>query len=172
MPNYIQLVNHNTALLAGMLVLPAGVAGAICGPLGGWMLDRVGARRPIMLGISACWVALLIFTLAARHLANPFIATVYVLYMAGMGTCMGSVMTSALRTLADNQQTEGNAILNTLQQFAGAVGTSLSAVVVAQSRTHLAGSQAYTTAVGTQNAFIMLTVFATVIWFSYFKVVK
>ena len=85
---------------------------------------------------------------------------------------MGSVMTSTLRTLADNQQTEGNAILNILQQFAGAVGTSLSAVVVAQSRTHLAGSQAYTTAVGTQNAFIMLTVFATVIWFSYFKVVK
>ena len=84
---------------------------------------------------------------------------------------MGSVMTSALRTLADNQQTEGNAILNTLQQFAGAVGTSLSAVV-AQSQTYLAGSQAYTTAVGTQNAFIMLTVFATVIWFSYFKVVK
>ena len=36
----------------------------------------------------------------------------------------------------------------------------------------VAGSQAYTTAVGTQNAFIMLTVFATVIWFSYFKVVK
>ena len=108
----------------------------------------------------------------ARHLANPFTATVYVLYMAGMGTCMGSVMTSALRTLADNQQTEGNAILNTLQQFAGAVGTSLSAVVVAQSHTYLAGSQAYTTAVGTQNAFIMLTVFATVIWFSYFKVVK
>ena len=172
LPNYIQLVNHNTALLAGMLVLPAGVAGAICGPLGGRMIDRVGARRPIMLGISACWVALLIFTLAARHLANPFIATVYVLYMAGMGTCMGSVMTSALRTLADNQQTEGNAILNTLQQFAGAVGTSLSAVVVAQSQAHLAGSQAYTTAVGTQNAFIMLTVFTTVIWFSYFKVVK
>ena len=86
---------------------------------------------------------------------------------------MGSVMTSTLRTLADNQQTEGNAILNILQQFAGAVGTSLSAaVVVAQSQTYLAGSQAYTTAVGTQNAFIMLTVFATVIWFSYFKVVK
>lgn len=84
---------------------------------------------------------------------------------------MGSVMTSTLRTLADNQQTEGNAILNILQQFAGAVGTSLSAVV-AQSQTYLAGSQAYTTAVGTQNAFIMLTVFATVIWFSYFKVVK
>lgn len=58
---------------------------------------------------------------------------------------MGSVMTSTLRTLADNQKTEGNAILNILQQFAGAVGTSLSAVVVAQSQTYLAGSQAYTT---------------------------
>lgn len=99
------------------------------------------ARREGWLALPPCrWVALLIFTLAARHLANPFIATVYVLYMAGMGTCMGSVMTSTLRTLADNQQTEGNAILNILQQFAGAVGTSLSAVVVAQSQTYLAGS--------------------------------
>lgn len=44
LPNYIQLVNHNTALLAGMLVLPAGVAGAICGPLGGW--DARPGGRP------------------------------------------------------------------------------------------------------------------------------
>lgn len=172
LPNYIQLVNHNTALLAGLVVLPAGVAGALCGPLGGRMFDRLGARRPIMFGVSACLLSLVIFTLFARHMSNTFIVPVYILYMGGMGTCMGSVMTSALRTLTDGQQTDGNAILNTLQQFAGAMGTSLSAMVVAKSQLHLAGSQAYTTAVGTQNAFIMLTVLIVVVWLSYYRVVK
>lgn len=172
LPNYIQLVNHNTALLAGLVVLPAGVAGALCGPLGGRMFDRLGARRPIMFGVSACLLSLVIFTLFARHMSNNFIVPVYILYMGGMGTCMGSVMTSALRTLTDGQQTDGNAILNTLQQFAGAMGTSLSAMVVAKSQLHLAGSQAYTTAVGTQNAFIMLTVLIVVVWLSYYRVVR
>ena len=40
LPNFIQLVNHNTAFLAGLIVLPAGVAGAIMGPIGGRLLDN------------------------------------------------------------------------------------------------------------------------------------
>ena len=39
LPNYIQLVNGNSALLAGLLVLPAGFMGAFFGPFGGKLLD-------------------------------------------------------------------------------------------------------------------------------------
>lgn len=35
LPNYIQLVNHNTALLAGLVVMPAGFCGALFAPIGG-----------------------------------------------------------------------------------------------------------------------------------------
>lgn len=54
LPNYVQLVNGNTAMTAGLLVLPAGFAGAIFAPLGGRILDRFGARRLILVGMSLC----------------------------------------------------------------------------------------------------------------------
>ena len=48
-----------------------------------------------------------------------------------MGMMMGCVMTDALDHLEKSEVTQGNAILNTLQEFAGAVGTSITAAFVA-----------------------------------------
>ena len=104
-------------------------------------MDKFGARKPIMIGTSLCLIALIAFTVSGRHLTNIFIALVYILYMGGMGMCMGCVMTSALTVVGKAKQSQGNAILNTLQQFAGAIGT--------------------------QEAFGMLTIFCIIIWISY-----
>ncbi|MFR0771301.1 MAG: hypothetical protein ACLSH6_03855 [Limosilactobacillus pontis] len=51
---------------------------------------------------------------------------------------MGTVMTSALASLPQDKQTQGNAILNTLQQFAGSMGTSIVAMIVAKGQIALA----------------------------------
>lgn len=147
LPNYIQLVNHHSSLVAGLVVLPAGVAGAVFAPLGGRILDRWGARRPILTGMSGCLLSLLIFTGVSRHMSDQLIMIIYILYMAGMGSCMGTVMTSALQVVGPDNQTQGNAILNTLQQFAGAMGTSLTAAIVGLSQEH-AASLATATALG------------------------
>lgn len=81
-------------------------------------------------------------------------------------------MTSALNALPFDERTQGNAIMNTLQQFAGAMGTSLSATVVAQSQNHLLRiGTANATTIGTQHAFIMLLIFGLIVWLSYFKYV-
>lgn len=172
LPNYIQLVNGNTSMVAGLIVLPAGFAGAIFAPLGGRILDRFGARKPILTGMSLCLLSLLVFTLMSRHLSDAFIAVAYVFYMAGMGMCMGSVMTNALKVVGQENTPQGNAILNTLQQFAGAMGTSLAAMIVASSQTHLHVNQAIATAIGTQHAFGVLTIFCLIIWISYYRCVK
>ena len=92
--------------------------------------------------------------------------------MAGMGMCMGSVMTSALTVVGKENSPQGNAILNTLQQFAGAIGTSLVAMIVATSQAHLHVNRSISTAVGTQGAFALLTVFAVIVWISYYRSVK
>jgi len=110
LPNYIQLVNGNTSTIAGLVVLPAGVAGAVFAPLGGKILDRFGARRPILLGMTLCFLSLLVFAVISRQMSNVIIAIVYCFYMAGMGMCMGSVMTSALRTISSSETAQGNAI--------------------------------------------------------------
>lgn len=153
-------------------LISLGFAGAIFAPLGGRILDKFGARKPILIGTSLCLIALIAFTVSGRHLTNIFIALVYILYMGGMGMCMGCVMTSALTVVGKAKQSQGNAILNTLQQFAGAIGTSLVAMIVAASQSHLHTTRRISTAIGTQEAFGMLTIFCIIIWISYYRSVK
>ena len=172
LPNYIQLVNGNTSTIAGLVVLPAGFAGVVFAPLGGKILDRFGARRPILLGMTLCFLSLLVFAVISRQMSNGIIATVYCFYMAGMGMCMGSVMTSALRTISFSETAQGNAILNTLQQFAGAMGTSIAAMIVASSQAQVKVNRTLSTAIGTQHAFIVLTIFSIIVWLSYYRNVK
>lgn len=162
LPNYIQLVNHNTALLAGLVVMPAGFGGALFAPVGGRLLDQYGPKKPVLSGSILMAVAILIFTLFSPAMSNLAIALVYILYMSGMGSLMGTVMTSALASLPQDKQTQGNAILNTLQQFAGSMGTSLVAMIVAKSQVGV-GKTAAATALGTQHAFVLLLVFVVMI---------
>lgn len=172
LPNYIQLVNHNTALLAGILVLPAGVVGAIMSPVGGKLLDRHGARLPIVMGSSIMVVVLALFALLSRQLNNGLIVVIYSFYMGAMGMTMASTMTNALNSLTDQENAQGNAIINTCQQFAGAMGTSIVSAIVALSQ-HAAGSKAdWPTAIGTQHAYVLLTVFSLVIWVALFMNTK
>ncbi|WP_295745739.1 MFS transporter [uncultured Limosilactobacillus sp.] len=161
-PNYIQLVNHQTALLAGLVMMPAGFGGAIFALIGGRLLDAYGPRKPVLSGAILMTIVILTFTICSPAMPNWSIMTVYVFYMIGMGTLMGTVMTSALASLAQDKQPQGNAILNTLQQFAGSMGTSLAAMIVAKSQVGV-GKTAAATAWGTQHAFVLLLIFVIVI---------
>ena len=168
LPNYIQLVNHNSALIAGVIVMPAGIGGAVCAPIGGRLLDKFGPRKPIVTGSCLMLLAILSFALMAHHLGNLFITIIYVFYMVGMGMLMGTVMTSALASLPKEQSPQGNAILNTLQQFAGSMGTSLVAMIVAKSQVGV-GKTPAATATGTAHAFLLMLVFAVIIFLSVLK---
>ncbi len=163
LPNYIQLVNGNSALIAGLVVLPAGFAGAFLAPFGGSLLDRYGARRPILIGSSFMLLELLIFTIFTSRLSNLLILFVYIFYMGGMGMMMGCVMTDALDNLEKSEVTQGNAILNTLQEFAGAVGTSITAAFVAFAQRNAGSKGAIPTAHGTHLAYIFLLVLVLII---------
>lgn len=162
LPNYIQLVNGATATVAGLAVFPAGVIGAILAPLGGKILDELGARKPILFGVICADLALIIFTIFSLHLSNTFIIFVYILYMFGMGMSFGNIMTNGLRYLSSDDQADGNAILNTLQQFAGATGTSVVSAIIAQSQNNANLSTKVATAIGTQHAFIVLTILSLI----------
>lgn len=163
LPNYIQLVNGNSALVAGLVVLPAGFAGAFLAPFGGGLLDRYGARSPILIGSSFMLLELLIFTIFTSHLSNLLILFVYIFYMGGMGMTMGCVMTDALDHLEKSELTQGNAILNTLQEFAGAVGTSTTAAFVAFAQRNAGSKGAISTAHGTHLAYVFLLVLVLII---------
>lgn len=164
LPNYIQLTNNSTAMTAGLLVLPAGAVGAIMGPIGGNLLDKHGARNVTLAGFYLMISELAIFAIFSRNMSNIFIMLVYILYMGGMGMILGNVMTYALSRIDKKWVTQGNAILSTVQQFAGAVGTSVTSAIVAVSQNAFHSKAGMPTAIGTQHAFIFLLIVAIIIW--------
>lgn len=171
LPNYIQLVNGDSATVAGLAVFPAGVIGAILAPLGGKILDEVGARLPILFGVVCADLSLIIFTIFSLHLSNTMIIFVYILYMFGMGMSLGNIMTNGLKYLSSADQADGNAFFNTLQQFAGATGTSIVSAIIAQSQTNTKLSTQVSTAIGTQHAFIVLMILSLINFVILFKAI-
>ena len=92
-----------------------------------------------------------------RHLTTLAILILYIFFMLGIGLSFGNIMTNGLHRLSQKQQADGNAIFNTVQQFAAAIGSSLAATIVA------AGQAAVTdrrlgTINGSQHALILLLI--------------
>ncbi|WP_236151514.1 hypothetical protein [Lactobacillus delbrueckii] len=63
---------------------------------------------------------------------------------------IGAIMTNALASLKPEFSAQGNAFLNTIQQFAGAIGTSLTSAIVALSQAQYGSKGPRPTAIGTQ----------------------
>ena len=174
LPNYVQLVNHSSASIAGILVFPGAAIGAVFAPFGGRILDKFGARKPILTGSGFCLVAMLLFVALGMHLTNWMVLCFYFLYMICVGLSFGNIMTSGLSHLGDDRQADGNATLTTLQQLSGAVGTSVVSAIVAHAQVTGAGtaSKAVLTASGSEHAFIFMLILALIEAGTLFKVVK
>lgn len=153
----IQLVNGRNALQAGLIVLPGAAIGAILAPLSGRIYDQFGARLPILSGSLISLIGLAGFALSGRRLHDGLIIVLYICFMLGIGLSFGNIMTNGLRQLTQGEQADGNAIFNTVQQFAAALGSSTAATLVA------AGQAAETsrrlgTIDGSWHTFVLLVV--------------
>ncbi len=155
LPNYIQLVNHSSALIAGLVVLPGAAVGAVVGPLSGRWYDVAGARAPLrtsavisLLGTVGLW-------LLGNQLVNLAILFLYTLFMFGRGVGFGNIMTVGLNQLPTTDYADGNAIFNTVQQFTAALGISMAAAIVAAGQAH-STSQVVGTINGSVHSFAVL----------------
>ena len=149
--NYIQLVNHSSSTVAGLLVFPGAIIGAC-----------LGAKKPIIFGVSMLVLALCLFSVFGRHLSNTWLMIFYIISMAGTGIAFGNIMTNGQKQVTLEERADANAFFNTLQQFAGAVGTTIASLIVALSQTNSAISFSAATAKGSRNAFIVLLILAVI----------
>ncbi|EPC73070.1 H+ antiporter-2 family protein, partial [Lacticaseibacillus paracasei subsp. paracasei Lpp126] len=150
LPNYLQLVNHTSSMIAGLLLLPGAALGAIMAPLSGKLYDNMGPAKPIYIGITLQFIGLLLLLLKALTASPAVISIGYILVMFGTGFSMGNIMTNGQAQLTRQQTTDGNAIFNTIQQFAGALGTASVSLIIALAQTQTVN--AHTTAIGAQYA--------------------
>ncbi len=129
-PNYSQIVNHTSAFLAGGLLVPGCLVGAVLAVYAGVIYDRLGPCRPILTGNTLLVMSLLLFSLFGRGLTTPIFFGFYIIYTLGQGLCVGNTMTYCLSQLPPGLSADGNALINSLQQLSGAAGTAVATTIV------------------------------------------
>lgn len=135
-PLFVQLVQHYSPLGAGEILLPAGVAMAVCFPLAGRLSDRVDPR--VLLGVGA-----VMFVVAMAMLADVAFATeaggivlALVLGRAAVGISMPAANASAM-THAREMVAAAAPAATFLSQTGGALGVAtLSALLQYRSAFH------------------------------------
>lgn len=162
-PNYAQLVSHTDAFTAGCLLLPGCIIGAMLAPISGRLLDKFGAKRPILLGNASILVSVICYSLYPYELSSFFFIIFYLFFAFGQGFSMGTIMTNGLSQLPEELNADGNAAMNTLLQLAGAVGTAVISTIVATAQAAEPANIAHATMLGSRYGFFVLAVSAVLI---------
>ncbi|MER6669136.1 DHA2 family efflux MFS transporter permease subunit [Amycolatopsis japonica] len=139
LPLYLQTVLRTSTFVSGLAVLPGGLVLGLLGRPVGALYDRLGPRPLVIPGAAAMAVSLWLFALLGPE--SPLIAAIaiHVLLMGGLGLMMTPLMTESLGSLPEHLYSHGSAILATLQQLAGALGTAMF-IAVATASTTTAGA--------------------------------
>lgn len=160
-PNYSQLVMGTGETEAGSILLPGCVVGACMAPLSGQILDRFGPRRPILVGAACALLGTALFAALSQSLPTALAIAIYVCFAFGQSLMVGNTMTESLLFLPSAIKADGNAVINTLQQLAGAIGTSVVTAIVNATQVG-ATDMAWATMTSTREAYLLLACVAVV----------
>ncbi|WP_256374609.1 MDR family MFS transporter [Corynebacterium sp. HMSC06D04] len=161
LPIYLQTSLGVSALVTGLVVMPGGLLQGLVSPFVGRIYDSHGPR-PLMIP-GAILLVLGLGAMATLGEGSPvwLVVVMHVTFAVGIGLMMTPLMTTALSSLPNELYSHGSAIMNTLQQLAGAMGTAF--LVVFLTRGTVAGmeagmDEAAATAQGTHWAFLFAAV--------------
>ncbi|MFD8500468.1 DHA2 family efflux MFS transporter permease subunit [Amycolatopsis sp. NPDC059657] len=131
LPTYFLLVRGESALNAGLLLAPQGFGAMLTMPLGGKLVDKIGARKIVLPGIVLMLAGLIAFTQVSA--TTPYWQLMAALFVMGlgMGCTMMPITTAALQTLTPADMARASTATNIVQQTAGAIGSAVMSIILA-----------------------------------------
>ena len=130
LPLYYQVVRHQSALTAGLLMAPQGIGAALVMPLAGKLTDRYGSARIVPAGLVVVTLATLGYTQLGAHTSFAWLAVSLFIRGIGFGFVMMPAISAAYQTLAAPQVPRASTAINIVQRVGGSIGTALVAVVL------------------------------------------
>jgi DHA2 family lincomycin resistance protein-like MFS transporter len=124
-PLYLQNALALSALTAGLVLLPGGILNGIMSPVSGRLFDKYGPKGLVLAGTVLLVIDLLLFTQLTETTHPSFVVTLHCILMLAISLVMMPAQTNGLNELSKEDYPHGSAIMNTLMQISGAIGTAL-----------------------------------------------
>ncbi|SFG49430.1 MDR family MFS transporter [Sporolactobacillus nakayamae] len=137
LPLYLQQALLLSSFAAGIVLLPGGLINGMLSPVMGKLFDKFGPRRLVTPGLLIMCVVIWLFSRLTVAETMLYIIILYAALLIGMSMVMMPVSTTGLNQLPKRMYPHGTAIMNTLQQVAGGIGTALFIGIM------VSGQQAY-----------------------------
>ncbi len=129
-PSYFLQVRGESTLHAGLLMAPQGIGAMVTMPIAGMLADKVPVGRTVPFALLLIAAGFFTFTQVGTDTSYLLLCGSLFVMGLGMGGTMMPIMTSALKTLTNQEVARGSTLLNILQQIAGSVGTAMMSVIL------------------------------------------
>lgn len=168
LPLFAQTVLGASAMMAGLMMLPGAIVGAITGPIAGKIYDKQGPTMLLTFSAIMASVALILFWLTTDHFTVILIASIYALLRIGFNTGFGTAISDGSTRVPLPQKSDQNSMFSMMQQYAGSIGTSIMSAVISGYEIH--HTTVTGTVMGSKLDFILLFILAIAILGSVLRV--
>ncbi|WP_373563512.1 MFS transporter [Bombilactobacillus bombi] len=164
-PILAEEVLQTNSMIAGLILLPGSILGAIISPFAGTIYDRKGSFLPLFISNLSMLLGAALLTILTKQLTMALIMFFYCFMRGGFNFGYGNTMSDASKFVSLAAKPDVNSLFNTLQQYAGSLGTGIMSAVVSVQQLNISQSTAAiarTAATGCQFDFIILTILAVI----------
>jgi EmrB/QacA subfamily drug resistance transporter len=130
LPLYFQTARHDTALTAGLLMVPQGLGSLAPRTLAGKLTDKIGPRLVVLAGVVLAAVGTIPFALAGLHTSYWVLGAALVVRGAGLGTATIAVMAGAFQGLSREQVPHASSATRIVQFVGGSFGAAVLVAVI------------------------------------------
>lgn len=135
LPLYLQGGLGLATLAAGLVLLPGGIVNGIMAPIMGRIFDMYGPRGLVTPGFVIMMITLWGLSNLTTETSVITIIILHSFLMIGVSMVMMPAQTNGLNQLPRELYPDGTALLNTLQQVSGAIGTAVAITIMSTSQT-------------------------------------
>ncbi|ARW23012.1 DHA2 family efflux MFS transporter permease subunit [Levilactobacillus brevis] len=131
LPLLIQTIQHRSALVSGLVILPGALLTGTLSRLSGRLYDRISVKRLVAIGLSIDCAGTLLQALIGTSSSPVILAIFQAVRQLGLVTMLIPLQTHALGLLPYEMVPDGVATFNTIRQVAASFGTAIIIAVVA-----------------------------------------